>query len=145
LDDITESREFIMAREEINVGEFQIRPGTIAGQRWRWIGHAAGRQPIVKETYWITAFGLGEGWPRQGDFSSQAQWEVVVEGTPSLRCRFDYRHSFDDLTRTNEYSEGALTTAMIAVNSLPAVNAARPGVVNSSDLKLAHGYGIWKE
>ncbi len=64
LDNITESREFVMASEAYDIKAGHVAKGTIAGQRWRWQGIADGVPRIVQETYWITAFDLGEGWPR---------------------------------------------------------------------------------
>ena len=139
LDEITESREFVMAPHAYDIKAGYIAKGTIAGQRWRWQGIAAGAAKIVQETFWITAFDLGEGWPASGQQQGDTQWQVTIEGTPSLRCTFEPRHSFAKTAleqATPDYNPSGLATAMAAVNSLPAVVQARPGILGSSDLTL---------
>ncbi|MGH8445671.1 MAG: NAD(P)H-dependent amine dehydrogenase family protein [Solimonas sp.] len=137
LDDITESREFAIAPRDYEIAAGPIGKGTIAAQRWRWQGLVGGEPRIVQDTYWITAFDLGEGWPRSGEIDNDTQWQVTIEGTPSLRCTFEPRHSFADRARAAaDYNPSGLATAMAAVNSLWAVHAAAPGVLTSADLPL---------
>ena len=139
LDSITESREFVMAPKAYDIKAGHVARGTIAGQRWRWQGIVRGVPRIVQETYWITAFDLGEGWPASGAQNNDTQWRVTIEGTPSLRCTFEPRYSFIDgaIERlAPDYNPSGLATAMAAVNSLAAVCAARPGLLGSTDLPL---------
>ncbi|MDB5986347.1 MAG: hypothetical protein JWR16_1400 [Nevskia sp.] len=147
LDDITESREFVMAPRAYDIAAGHVPKGTIAGQRWRWQGIAAGVARIVQDTYWITAFDLGEGWPQAADASNDTQWRVTIEGTPSLRCTFEPRYTFSEqaLSGVPDFNPSGLATAMAAVNSLKPVHEARSGVLTSADLplprshQLAHG------
>jgi hypothetical protein len=138
LDGITESREFVVAPRSYEIAAGSIAKGTIAGQRWRWQGLVRGEPRLVQDTYWITAFDLGEGWPRSGEIENDTQWCVTIEGTPSLRCTFEPRYSFSHraLTGAPDYNPSGLATAMAAVNSLWPVYRARPGVLTSADLPL---------
>jgi hypothetical protein len=138
LDEITESREFVVAPRSYEIAAGSIAKGTIAGQRWRWQGMVRGEPRIVQETYWITAFDLGEGWPRSGETENDTQWCVTIEGTPSLRCTFEPRYGFARRApaAAPDYNPSALATAMAAVNSLWPVYRARPGVLTSADLPL---------
>jgi hypothetical protein len=138
LDSISESREFVPAKTSYDIAAGRIKAGTVAGQRWRWQGLVKGVPRLVQDTYWITAFGLGEGWPRAGDFDNDTQWQVTIEGNPSLRCTFEPRYSFLDGAQTHgrDYNPSGLATAMAAVNCLIPVHKARSGVLTSADLPL---------
>lgn len=141
LDEITESREFALAPRAYDIAAGHIPAGTIAGQRWRWQGLAGGVPRIVQETWWITDFDLGEGWPQAGTLDNDTQWRVTIEGTPSLRCTFEPRYSFLQSaagTTAPDFNPSGLATAMAAVNSLRALCAAPPGVRLASDLPLPH-------
>jgi hypothetical protein len=138
LDEITESREFVLAPRAYDIAAGHIPAGTIAGQRWRWQGIAGGVPRIVQETYWITAFDLGEDWPQAGALDNDTQWRVTIEGTPSLRCTFEPRYSFlqGASGAVPDFNPSGLATAMAAVNSLHALCAAPPGLRLASDLPL---------
>lgn len=138
LDEVKESRDFIFSERAYDIAAGHIPQGTIAGQRWRWIGISGGVERIKQETFWITAFDLGPGWPKSGETANDTQWCVTIEGTPSLRCTFEPRYSFLDraLAATPDYNPSGLATAMAAVNSLQPVAAARAGTLTSADLPL---------
>jgi hypothetical protein len=138
LDEVKESRDFIFSERAYDIAAGHIPRGTIAGQRWRWIGISDGIERIKQETFWITAFDLGPGWPSSGEITNDTQWCVTIEGTPSLRCTFEPRYSFLDraLAAAPDYNPSGLATAMAAVNSLQPVAAARPGTLTSADLPL---------
>jgi hypothetical protein len=139
IETIDESREFVRAAHAFDIKSYHVPANTIAGQRWRWTGFVGGEPRIIKETYWITAFDLGPGWPKSGEMETDAHWEVILEGTPSLRCKFEYRYSFDDPGRKEPYNQGAMATALIAVNSLIPVCEARSGLLNAKDLPVPRG------
>lgn len=144
LDEIRETREFAYAPCDYAIAAGPIARGTIAGQRWRWSGIKDGAERIVQETYWTTRPDLGEGWPAPGEDAGDTQWQVTLEGTPSLRCTFEPRHSFLDaaLAQTADYNPSALATAMAAVNRIPALCAAPPGLLTSVDLPLPRASGV---
>jgi hypothetical protein len=142
MDTISETREFVLTPRAFDIKSYHVPENTIAGQRWRWTGVVAGEPRIIKETYWITAFDLGPGWPKSGEMETDAHWEVILEGTPSLRCKFEYRYSFDDPNRSEPYNQGAMATALMAVNSLVPVCEARSGLINSKDLPLPRGRNL---
>jgi hypothetical protein len=140
LDDIAVTREFALAPDDFTIPAGPVKAGTIAGQRWRWSGSVAGIPRIVQETFWVIACDLGEGWPKSGEVRNDTQWQVTIEGSPSLRCVFEPRVSFKDATAVGPNPSG-LATAMAAVNSLTAVCDAPPGLLTSIDLKLPRWRG----
>jgi hypothetical protein len=140
LDEIAVTREFALARHDFTIPAGPVKAGTVAGQRWRWTGSASGVKRIVQETFWVVAFDLGEGWPKAGDIQNDTQWQVTIEGSPSLRVVFEPRVSFKDANATGPNPSG-LATAMAAVNSLIAVCDAPPGLLTSIDLRLPRWRG----
>lgn len=137
VDEVTETRDFTLAQRAYDIAAGHIAVGTVAGQRWRWCGMIDGRERVVQETYWFTAFDLGPGYPRQGDLQDDTLWRVTIEGEPSMRCTFEPRVSFVESGSAGD-NPSALATAMAAVNALPALPAARCGVVTPMDLLLRH-------
>jgi len=138
LDEVREARVYVAAPRAIELGAVTIAAGTIAGQRWQWLGCAAGRPRVIQETYWITAFDLGPDWPIAGSMENDTQWQVTIEGSPSLRCTFEPRHSFAREAVPADYNPSALATAMAAVNSLIPVWQAPAGLLGSTDLPQSH-------
>jgi hypothetical protein len=136
LDDIVQTREFATAPHDIVLTAGTVKAGTVAGQRWRWVGSAGGVTRIVQETFWVVAFDLGDGWPQTDPSRNDTQWQVTIEGTPSLRCTFEPRASFKPDAGIGAFNPSAVATAMAAVNSLSSVCDAPAGLLTSIDLKL---------
>jgi hypothetical protein len=134
LDEVRQSRELLTASEPFDISVGRIERGTVAGQRWRWAGVAGGVERIVQETYWIVGFDLAEGWPRRGEMSGDVRWQVTIEGSPSLRCVFETRESFDPDRAPTGTNASSVATAMAGVNSLQAVAAAPIGLLTAADL-----------
>lgn len=132
IDDVTETRSFVLAERDLEIKAGTIKTGTIAGQRWRWAGLSNGVERIVQETFWIIAYDLGEGWPETGSMDG-SKWIVSIEGTPSVRCQFEINRSWADPDRKGIPASGA-ATGMAAVNALADVVAAPPGILLASDL-----------
>lgn len=132
IDDVVETRTFVLAEKDLEIKAGTIKKGTIAGQRWRWAGLSKGVERIIQETFWIIAYDLGEGWPETGSMDG-SKWIVSIEGTPSVRCQFEINRSWADPNRKGIPASGA-ATGMAAVNALADVVAARPGILLASDL-----------
>lgn len=137
VDEVTQTREFALTDETFSVPAGEIPAGTVAGQRWRWVGMADGKERIVQETYWFTRYGLGSGYPEQGDLEDDTLWRVTLEGDPSIRCTVEPRQSFNKAPRADGKNPSGLSTGMAAVNALPAACAARTGVLSAADLRVA--------
>jgi 4-hydroxy-tetrahydrodipicolinate reductase len=56
-----------------------------------------------------------------------------------MRCDFDFADERGDLA-----VGGVLLTATRLVNAIPAVCAARPGLLSALDLPLVTGRGLWR-
>lgn len=117
VDEIRGSLEIALAPEDLETAAGVVKRGTVAGQRYCWIGHARGREAIRSETIWRMHDSVAPDWAR-GDNA------ITLEGRP--RLHLDIKHGF--------CSDGLLATAMHAVNAIPAVCEAEPGIKTLLDL-----------
>ncbi len=119
--DVTEvnsSMDLVLAEADLKTASGTVRAGTVAGQHWRWAGcNAAGEEKVVHETVWRMHDSVAPDWAR-------GQHSIKVSGSPSMHLEFaaDY------------VSDGLLGTAMHAVNAIPHVVAAEPGIKTFLDL-----------
>ena len=122
LDEVRYDVEFGVATRDLDLGYMQIGKGRICGLKAVWSGMAGGRAAIELGLMWRLGDAMSPDWkPVEG-------YVIEVDGEPNVRCRL---HA--------EYGSGAdfgLVTAMPAVHAIPAVVAARPGLVTAADLPL---------
>lgn len=119
LDTITESFELETTAEELTVAAGTVSRGTVAAQHWEWAGVVASEKKIVHETVWRTHESVGDRWPR-GNHS------IRIEGAPGLYVEFGAGWNTDVL----------LSTAVHAVNAVPYVCEAAPGIQTLLDLPM---------
>ncbi len=122
LDEVEDRLDVDVTAGDLEVAAGTLAAGTVAGQHWTWTGRRHGRDVIVHETVWRMGPDTGVGWPT-GDHS------IVIDGDPPLRVELGPRWLGDGLTGT----------AMHALNAVPAVVAAPPGIVTRLDLPPVHG------
>ena len=125
LDDIEETYELILADAPLKVAAGLISSGTVAGQHWTWSGVKDGRARVVHETFWRMHESIAPHWPRGGI-------SVAVEGEPNMKL---------DLPET-WITDVLLATALKAVNAIPAVCAAAPGLRSVLDLPMIVGRNV---
>ncbi|HND14080.1 MAG TPA: hypothetical protein PLN78_03800, partial [Pseudomonadales bacterium] len=113
------------ATEDVDLGYMRIGKGCISGLRCCWSARANGRAVIEIKIAWKLGTKLQPDWP------VEEGWVVEIDGSPSLRCVYQPR-------RTTEFDPG-LMTAMPAVNAIPAVCAASPGIVTADQLPMIMG------
>lgn len=117
LDEITDETSRAYAPADLHPAAGLVREGTVAGQHWEWAGIRKGRKLIVHETVWRMHSSVAPDWP-QGDHS------VTIEGKPRMQI------SFDGVW----INDGLLATGMHAVNAIPYVCEAAPGIKTFLDL-----------
>ena len=122
LDAIVDEREIATAADRLTTAAGVVEAGTVAGQRWKWTGRAGGADRIVHETVWRMHRSVAPQWPT-------GKHTVTVEGTPQISIALD----------GNWISDGLLATAMHAVNAIPQVCAAQPGIRTRLDLPGIYG------
>jgi 2,4-diaminopentanoate dehydrogenase len=126
--------EYAVAAESFSLPWMEFPLGTVCGQRSRWIGTVAGSDFIRAEVLWKMRGPADPDWPvREG-------YEITVDGHPRLEVTWRQGPGRRGGRRgqSEDYLTGALSaTAMAAVNAIPVVCAAPPGLRTFADLPLA--------
>jgi hypothetical protein len=132
LDEVITEVEVVAAAEDHEIFGITLRRGTAAGQRWQWTGRRGG-EPLVRiETLWTVGGEYPAHWP-----TPLPGWTLTIEGDPSVRSHALTVASFERHREIAEHVRAAsVATAMAAVNAIPAVCAAAPGIATMADLPL---------
>lgn len=124
---IEASGEFAVARNQTTIAAGVIEAGTVAAQRYTVKGIRGDKPVFCFRANWYCTRDIDrEGWDL-GDTG----WRVRLEGDPPLDIRISFPCSEQDWPHT---SPGL--TAYPAVNAIPAVCAAEPGIRTSADMKI---------
>jgi hypothetical protein len=126
LDAISARTERALAERDLETAAGVVRRGTIAGQRWEWAGRAGRRKAIVHETIWRMHDTVAPEWPRGNHV-------VAIDGAPNMRIEL----------APDWIDGGLISTAMHAVNAVPVVCAAEPGIRTLLDLPSISGRGAF--
>jgi 4-hydroxy-tetrahydrodipicolinate reductase len=136
LDRVEDEATRLPAPHRIEIPAGVIEEGTAAALRFEVRGIAGGRPVVVVEHVTRLHPGLGPDWPTM---PGQGGYRVEVTGDPNYRL---------DLTIAGEDGDhntgGLKATAMRLVNAIPAVVAAKPGLLTALDLPLITGRGLVK-
>lgn len=116
---IESTRETVLAENDLEVAAGTVSAGTVAGQRWYWKGLAGGNEVIAHETVWRIHPDVAPDWPDSNN-------HIRFKGTPDIDLELPRDFTF--------ISNGMLSTAMRAVNAIPYVVAAEPGIRTFLDL-----------
>ena len=126
LDGISFHAEFGAANATTDFGFMTVRQGHIAGFKGVVSGMQGGRAVIQCQFVWKLGHDMTPNWPVADGYL------LEIEGDPDVRVR---------LEPMGAHFDGATTTAMPAVNAIPAVVAAAPGIVNQQGLPFVTGSG----
>ena len=132
LEDIRSVHERRPAAKPIRIGRHTVEPGTMAALRFEVQGIVGGRPAIVVEHVTRLDDALAPEWPQ-----GRGSYRVVIKGTPAMRCEFEFEDENGD-----HAVGGVLLAATRIVNAIPAVCAARPGLLSALDLPLVTGLGL---
>ncbi len=123
LDEVTYRKELGVATEDIDLGWMQIAKGTVCGINGTWSGIVGGKPFIEIGLLWRLGNAMEPNWPIDEGH------RVEIVGIPGIRMRVEYLNTADP----NDYHSH---TANPAVNAIPAVVAAAPGLVTIDELPL---------
>ena len=124
LDDVTSDGEVAVARENITIAAGTIEKGTVAAQRMTVTG-TRGSQPLLRfHATWYCSADIEPAWGVR-----ENGWNLTVAGDAPLDI--DIRFPFP-AERMAEMTPGY--TANRAVNAVPCVCAAPPGIRTTADL-----------
>lgn len=123
LDEVRFKLEFGVATEDLDLGYMQIAKGMLCGQKSMWQGIVNGNIFVETSAVWRLGHAM------EPDFPTHNGHDLQVRGTPNVSMMIHYSHIADP----DDYNA---VTANPAVNAIPAVVAAPPGIVTVDKLPL---------
>jgi hypothetical protein len=128
VDELRETHERQVAPETFQIPAGPVPKGTVAALRFEVQGIVRGRARIIVEHVTRLRDDLAPDWPQP---TGSGSYRILVKGSPSLTC---------ELTLAGEDGDhntgGLVATAMRILNAVPAVCAAKPGLLSTLDLPL---------
>ncbi len=119
---VTSDMETWLADADLRTAAGVVAAGTVAGQRWRWAAIVDGTPLVEQETVWRMHVDAAPAWP-VGD------WSIRIDGDPRMHVSLPHSWNRDVLG----------STAAHALNAIPAVVDAAPGIVTFLDLPMIVG------
>jgi hypothetical protein len=134
VDEIRETHDRRATDTAFSVPAGPVPAGTAAALRFEVQGMVRGRPAIVLEHVTRLRPDLVPEWPQP---AGGGCYRVVIEGSPSMVCDLQL------LGEDGDHNTGGLVaTAMRILNAVPAVCAAKPGLLSVQDLPLYSGQGV---
>jgi 4-hydroxy-tetrahydrodipicolinate reductase len=134
IEEIREVHERRPATKPLRIGPYPIEEGTTAALRFEVQGIVDGEPALIVEHVTRLDDELAPEWPQ-----SHGSYRVLVEGVPSMQIEYEFQDEQGD-----HAVGGVLLTATRLVNAIPAVCAARSGLLSALDLPLVTGKGVYK-
>jgi hypothetical protein len=138
LDDVVCEAEYAKTPTDLELGSWRIAAGCVAGIAASWQGRVGERTVIELNVRWKKAPVL------EPDWKIEDGWLVEVQGRPTVRTKVQFLPppDFQAKTLADFMVLGQIMTAMPAINAIPAVVAAPPGIVTYPDLPLPLPRGL---
>jgi hypothetical protein len=138
LDDISCEAEYAQTTEDLDLGSWTIPAGHVAGLAATWHGRRDGRSIVELHVRWK------KGQTLEPDWQIEDGYVIQVDGRPTVRTRLDFLPppDFEATTFADFMVLGMIMTAMPAINAIPRVVAAPPGIVTYTDLPLPLPRGL---
>jgi hypothetical protein len=129
LDDIRYEVQFAHATKDLDVAGRSVKEGTVAGIDITWFGIADGAAVIELNARWTLGRDIEPAW------ETLMGYLIEVRATPHVVMRVDFvPQNMETAAIEDLAAVGTTLTAQPAVNAIPAVVAARPGIVTYADL-----------
>ncbi len=138
LDEIVCESEYAQTTEDLVMESWTIPAGCVAGITARWQGRVDGRTVVQINLRWKKGHTLDPDWPIEDGYL------IEIDGQPTIRTKVDLLPppDFQATTFADFMVLGMIITAMPAINAIPAVVAAPPGIVTYADLPLPLPRGL---
>ena len=138
LDEIVCTAEHARTTADLDLGSWQIAAGCVAGVAASWQGRVGGRTIVELNVRWKKAPVL------EPDWSIEDGYVIEVQGLPTVRSTLQFLPPPDFAARSlaDFMVLGHIMTAMPAVNAIPRVVAAPPGIVSYPELPLPLPRGL---
>jgi hypothetical protein len=132
IDEVTTEVDLVLAERDHDIFGITLAAGTVAGQRWHWRGRRQRVTLVEIDALWTVGGEYPGHWPKPQD-----GWTLTIEGEPSMRAHFLSLASWERNVPITEHVRAAsIATAMQAVNAIPALCDAAPGIRTMADLPL---------
>lgn len=138
LDDVICEAEHAKTTTDLDLGSWRIAAGCVAGVAASWQGRVAGRTVVQIDVRWKKAPVLEPDWKIEDGYV------IEVQGLPTVRSTVQFLPpaDFGAKSLADFMVLGHVMTAMPAVNAIPVVVAAPPGIVSYPDLRLPLPRGL---
>jgi hypothetical protein len=138
LDEIRCSVTYALANEDIPVPGRFIAKGTVAGVRVSWEGISGGKALLENLQIWAVGTNIDPPWTIEHGYL------IDIQGDPNIHNRMlpipegDLSHM---LLGPHAKALGMRITALPSINAIPAVCAAKAGILTYNDLPAITGRG----
>jgi hypothetical protein len=129
IEEIRPALDVQLAKEPFDIVAGHIPAGTISAMRFSFSAYVGGEPRIVVEHVTRLNKDQAPDWPQGHGYA------VTIRGEPSMRLSFEMGVG----EGRSELADSVLSAAMHAVNSIPAVCEAEPGIRNFLELPLITG------
>jgi hypothetical protein len=138
LDRIVCESEHARAVTDIDLGSWKIPAGCVAGVAASWQGRVGDRTVVELNVRWKKGFGLEPDWQIEDGHV------IEVQGRPTVVAKLQFLPppDFQAQSLSDFMVLGHIMTAMPAINAIPLVVAAPPGIVTYPDLPLPLPRGL---
>ena len=138
LDEIVCDAEYAKTTEDVVMDAWTIPAGCVAGVAASWQGKVRGRTVVELNVRWKKGQTLEPNW------TIEEGHVIHVDGRPTVRAKLEYLPppDFEATTFADFMVLGMIMTAMPAINAIPYVVAAAPGIVTYTDLPLPLPKGL---
>ena len=130
LDDVRCEAEYAQTTQHLDLGSWSIAPGCVAGVAANWQGIVADRPVVQLKTRWRKGSHLEPDWQIEHGYI------IDIQGQPCVKTKLEVYPAADfQATTFADYMVlGMIMTALPAINAIPQVCRARPGIVTYLDL-----------
>ena len=138
LDEVRCEAAFAQTTEDLDLGSWLIPAGCVAGVEASWQGRVGDRTVVDLRVRWRKGQTLEPDWPIEHGYV------VEVQGQPCVRTKLEMFPPKDFVARSfSDYMVlGMIMTSLPAINAIPAVCAAPPGIRTYADLPLVASTGF---
>ena len=133
LDEIACEAEYAQTTADLDLGSWTIPAGCVAGVAASWKGSVGDKVVVELNVRWRKGQTLEPDWKIDQD-----GWVIQIDGRPTVTLNVGFLPppDFEAETIADFMVIGHIITAMPAINAIPAVVAAAPGIATYNDLPL---------
>jgi hypothetical protein len=137
-DEVVCEAEYAATTTDLDLGSWRIPAGCVAGVAASWRGNVGGRTIVELRVRWRKGQSLDPDWKLDEGY------RIEIDGRPTIRTKVEILPppDFTGTTFADFMVLGMILTAMPAINAIPNVVAAPPGIVTYTDMPLPLPRGL---